>query len=153
MVKIIAIILGLYLCQQSFYYTGIYEGYGIGVARFGNICYPRIGSLCLYDVDPYSGLANTHVYINWLLSFFIIGNLIKKEVVSQIISLPSALLTFLLFISVYFFKSRYVSDEVVYINLIRETLSTDFIHIWIALALLIYQIVTAIQYYFDRKPK
>jgi len=56
-----------------------------------------------------------------------------------------------LFVYVYIFKNRYVTDDATYINVIRETLPTDFIHIWLALAIVIYQMITIIQYYFAWK--
>jgi hypothetical protein len=149
--KIIAIILGGYLCQESFYYQGIYTGYNIGAVRLAGICYPKIGNLCISHGDPYSDLVNIHVYINWCLIFFIASKLIKKEALSHIISLPSIILAFLLFVYVYIFKNRYVTDDATYINVIRETLPTDFIHIWLALAIVIYQMITIIQYYFAWK--
>lgn len=151
MMKIIAVILGGYLCQESFYYQGIYTGYNIGAVRLAGICYPTSGNFCITHGDPYFDLANIHVYINWCLIFFIASKLIKKETLSHIISLPSITLAFLLFVYVYIFKSRYIADEVAYIDVIRETLSTDFIHIWLALAIMIYQIIAVIQYYFARR--
>lgn len=147
-IKFAAMIMGIYLCQESSRYGGIYLGHIQG-AQLCKIVYPVIGNLHISHADPYFYLVDLHRYISLFLIIFIIGQLIKKELLSQIISLPSIIILFILFIQIYMYKKPYISDEASYINLIRETLSSDFIHIWLALALLIYQAVTAFQDYLN----
>lgn len=151
MIKIIAIMLGVYLSQKSFYYQGVYTGFVNG-AQLGGIIYPDFGHYAISHAEnPYSDLVDTHLYINWFLLFFIVGKLIRKESISQIISLPAILLAFLGFVQLYNLKNGYVVNEDKYFDIMRLTFQTDFIHIWLALALLIYQIITAFQNYFEWK--
>lgn len=149
MIKIIIILLGIYLSQESFYYQGVYSGFENG-AQLGGIIYK--GNLyASHGTSPYSNLINIHLYINWFLILFIIGKFIKKESLSQVMSLPSILLAFLGFIQLYNVKIGYQSNEDQYFDLMRLTIQTDFIHIWLTLFLLIYQVITAIQCYFEWK--
>lgn len=141
----IPVLLSVFLILESSYYQGVYSGYNVAAVRFGNICYPTLGNLCISHGDPYFDLAAIHFYINWSLIFFIIGNMLDKRVLSQIISILSALASLLLFIYVYVLKGLYVTDEVPYIDLIRQTRSVDFIHILLVLALLLYQAFIAYQ--------
>lgn len=152
MFKTIAIIVCSYICLQSYYLRGIYVGF-----NYSPLC-EAPGSLQnkganLYQVSPYYQFPDFHFYISFLLLLFIIGQLIKKEILSQVFSLMAISLALLGFIHIYNLKSNYVSDGDKYMDLMRLTLSMDSDHIWLTLAILIYQIIITFYYWLYERRK
>lgn len=159
MIRVIIIITAVYLGIDNSLSIGLGGGYDIGADLCGN---KYINHGISHGTTPYGNLAEIQIYINWCLLFFIAGVSIKtfvagksmiKEFLSQIISLPAIGLVFWEFIRLYNLKNSYVADEDKYFDLMRFTLQADYVYIWAAFALLIYQLITAVQLYFDWKSK
>lgn len=146
MLKKISIAIGLLLFSSNVYLKGLYSGYLEGTNLCG-IRYPY------NHLNPFYELNAPLFYVSLFLIFFIIGNLTKNEILSQITAIASIVMSFLLFHQIYSIKSEYVIESYQYVNLIRETIWLDKVHVWICLALLIYQIFTAFYYWFLIKGK
>lgn len=153
MLKPIAILTSVYLGLESSYYRGIYVGYEIGMQMDG-VVYPKMENFyATHPYSPFDKLGDLYLYVTYFLILFIIGKVIQKEFLSQIISLPSILLSFLGFIQIFIFKREYLSDESKYFDLMRDTSLMDVIFVILALTLLVYQLIWAFQFYSAWKSK
>jgi hypothetical protein len=147
-IKTIAILIATYMCLESAYYAGLYRGYNLGASTLGNLCYPKLGNgFCGYGGDPYEQLGDLYVYVCLLLVLFLVAQMIKREIVSHWVSLISVLLAMFGFARAYTFKNNFLSDDDKYIDLIRQTISTDYVHIWLTSALVLYKIIDILVYW------
>jgi hypothetical protein len=150
--KAIVILITVYLAIENSLSIGLGNGHNFGAALCG-ITDPTVDPRfhATHGNTPYGDLSDIYRYINWFLLFFIAGKLIKKEFLSQIISLSAIVLAFWKFVQVYNLKNNYLFNENKYFELMQVTLQTDFLQLLIVFVLLIYQVISAIKYCLEWK--
>ncbi len=131
------------ICSINVFLIGINLGFGY-----------KATETIEFSVSSESGyefLTRCYIGICFWLIVFIIGKLIKNEVTSQTICISSLILTIFLYRSVYLQKSLYFINPYPITKVFRESMPLDLISFSLVMILLIYQIITVFQHYFDWK--
>ena len=141
-VALIVLIVNVRLSGDCF---GFEQGYQFGVKTFTEIRGGE-GTAYLFLFEQYASVVSG-------IFFFLIGKTIKKETLSQIICIPSLLLTLRAYYYVYIQKSVYFADVEPFSELIRKSMPFDVVCFTIVSMLLIYQLGTVLKLLFSNNQK
>lgn len=142
MLRKFSILIALVTCFINVLLAGLHRGYYLGSSE--TIGFRIIG-------DAYELLAGCYTYICVFLFVFFVGKLVKKKVISQIICLTSLILIIFPYWTLYLQKSFFFSDPDTITSVLREAILLDLISFSLVLILLVIQIITAFQNYFEWK--
>jgi hypothetical protein len=81
-----------------------------------------------------------HFGIAFLLLVFVVGKIIKKEILSQLVCFASLIPTLYLYWKLFQRKSLYLTDTTSYTELLRSSISLDWFGASVVLFLLAYQV-------------
>ena len=101
----------------------------------------------------YITLSMFYFLITFCVLGFVIGKLLRNVILSQIICFSSLISTLYLYQRIYLLKSYYLNDIESFSKLIRESIPLDWFWFSIIIILLIYQIVSAFQYFSNKNHK
>lgn len=146
MVKTVSIIIVLLVLMINLLLQGSYTGFDIGYDEA-----LRIHSKVSFSGDSvYGNLGQLHSYITLLLLIILVGKLIKKEFLSQLICITSLAWTLYIYSQIYFQKNNLHDDLGSYSNLLKNTLPLDLFCVFVLSLLLIYQLITVLKALFSQ---
>ena len=143
--KILALIVLVINSSLSGQHLGFDRGYNVARKMFTEVNLSG-GGLTVYTI-----LFEHYAPIVWLSIFYLIGKSIKKEFLSQIICFSTLGWIVYLYWQIYFIKTNLFTPSISFNDLIRETIHLDWISFSLALILLIFQIISVFQLYFNWK--
>ena len=139
-----SMIIALLVSVTNFLLLGFYEGYNKGYKEAVNLYSKGFMS----GGTIYNELGDIHFYLAFCIAIFIAGKLLKKKILSHIICFTSLFLT--LFVYWHWVVALVGNSELTFITNLKQTVSMlDWISFSLVIILLIIQIITAIQRYFD----
>ncbi|HEX9959700.1 MAG TPA: hypothetical protein VGB00_02045 [Pyrinomonadaceae bacterium] len=139
---IIALIVLVITVSMSGQHFGFERGYDYGVKTFAGIFSS--------GETAYQYLGECYADITTLLLSFLVGRLIKKEILSQIICISSAV--WMLYIYRLIFQQKFAvgKDLEAFYKLLNETISYDWFSVTAISVLLILQIITLSKFAFQK---
>ena len=105
----------------------------------------------VYGETVSEGLIFSYIYINALIIIFFLIKMIKEQVITNILCIFVMLFTFYPYRHIYLQKSIFFNKELQIRQIYTDALLLDWIGFSLVLILLIFQIITAFQLYFDWK--
>jgi len=147
-----AVILGAYLLMDTAFFRGLYNGLEFGADLCDAGPYREMGNLYAASAYiQYGSFIDISKILCWAIVAYMAGHLVRRDLLSHLISLPAiGLVVFLLF-HIYRLKVLYVSEPSKYFDLMRATASSSLEHLCLGLVLLVLEVVFVLRAILVRK--
>ncbi len=138
-------VIALILCSVNLFLAGLHRGFEIG--------HDESTKFFISGGSGYDLLANYYIYIFLLLVMFVIGQSMKKDVLSRVACFSTLILNIFLYRTIYLQKKIFIYNSDSFTKLLRDTIPLDLISFLVMITLLLFQIIMVFQHYSNWRSK